>query len=121
MTANQRHSGFYRPSVGEVAYGQEGDELRAFGFTGPDGHLQFSLSAKIVQLLPEKKRIVLTWKNIVWNFALDPSEVTGLDSAVVLTIRTNLAGAEIQLVQVNVPEYKVHVPETGKPARCGRS
>ena len=55
MTANQRHSGFYRPSVGEVAYGQEGDELRAFGFTGPDGHLQFSLSAKIVQLLPEKK------------------------------------------------------------------
>jgi hypothetical protein len=58
--------------------------------------------------------IVLTWKNMVWNFALDPSEVTDLDSTVVLTFRKNLAGAEIQLVQANVPDYKVSVPETGE-------
>ena len=28
---------FYRPSEGEVASGQVGDELRAFGAPGPDG------------------------------------------------------------------------------------
>jgi hypothetical protein len=96
-----------------VASVKEGDELRAFGFTGPDRQTEFSLTAKILQLVPEKV-IVLTWKNMVWNFALDPSEVTDLDSTVVLTFRKNIAGAEIQLVQVNVPDYKVHIPETGE-------
>ncbi len=56
----------------------------------------------------------MTWKNMVWDFALDPSEITDLDSTVVLTFRKNLAGAEIQLVQVNVPDYKVSVPQTGE-------
>ena len=98
---------------GEVAYGKEGDELRVFGFTGPDGQTQFSLTAKILHLVPGRV-IVLTWKNMVWNFALDPSEVTDLDSTVVLTFQKNIAGAEIQLVQVNVPDYKVSVPETGE-------
>jgi uncharacterized protein YndB with AHSA1/START domain len=96
-----------------VAYGQEGDELRAFGFTGPDGQPQFSLYARILQLVPGKL-IVLTWKNMVWNYALDPSEITDLASTVVLTFKKNLTGAEIQLVQANVPDYKVSVPETGE-------
>jgi len=113
MTADQRPAVFYRPAVGEVAYGEEGDELRAFGFTGPDGQRNFSLTAKLLQLVPEHV-IVLTWKNIIWNCALDPSEVTELESTVILTFRKNLAGAEIQLVQVNVPEYTVQVPETGE-------
>jgi hypothetical protein len=113
MTADSRPAAFYRPSEGEVAYGQEGDNMHAFGFTGPDGQTQFSLTATILQLVPNKL-IVLTWKNIVWDFALDKSEVTDLDSTVVLTFQKNLAGAEIQLVQVNVPEYNVHVPETGE-------
>jgi uncharacterized protein YndB with AHSA1/START domain len=113
MTAGSRPASFSRPGDGEVAYGKEGDELRAFGFTGPEGQMQFSLTAKILQLVPGKV-IVLTWKNMVWNFALDPSEVTDLDSTVVLTFQKNLVGAEIQLVQVNVPDYKVRVPETGE-------
>ncbi len=50
----------------------------------------------------------------MWNFALDPSEITDLDSMVVLTFQKNLVGVEIQLVQVNVPDYKVSVPETGE-------
>ena len=74
MTAGSRPAFFFRPSRGEVAHGQEGDELRAFGFSGPDGQTQFSLTARILQLVPGKV-IVLTWKNIVWNFALDPSHV----------------------------------------------
>ncbi len=39
---------------------------------------------------------------------------TDLDSTVVLTFNKNIAGTEIQLVQVNVPDYKVSVPETGE-------
>jgi hypothetical protein len=113
MTAGSRPAFFSRPSEGEVAQGQEGDELFAFGFSGPDGQTQFSLAAKILQLVPGKV-IVLTWKNMVWNFALDPSEVTDLDSTVVLTFKKNIAGAEIHLVQANVPDYKVSVPETGE-------
>ncbi|MGH2497844.1 MAG: SRPBCC domain-containing protein [Ktedonobacteraceae bacterium] len=113
MTAGSRPASFFRPGEGAVAHGKEGDELCAFDFTGPDGQTQFSLTAKVLQLVPEKL-IVLTWKNIVWNLALDPGEVTDLDSTVVLTFQKNIAGAEIQLVQVNVPDYKVSVPETGE-------
>src|SRR5215471_11230003 len=113
MTAGSRPASFFRPGDGEVAHGQEGDELRAFGFAGADGQTQFSLTAKILQLVPGKL-IVMTWKNMVWNFALDLGEVTDLDSTVVLTFKKNLAGAEIQLVQANVPDYKVSVPETGE-------
>ena len=113
MTAGSRRASFFRPGEGEVASGKEGDELRAFGFSGPDGQTRFSLTAKILQLVPGRV-IVLTWKNMVWNFALDPAEVTDLDSTVILTFRKNIAGAEIQLVQANVPDYKVGVPETGE-------
>lgn len=113
MTADCRPAAFFRPAEGVVAHGQEGDELRAFGYPGFDGQTQFSLTATILQLVPEKL-IVLTWKNMVWNYALDRSQVTDLDSTVVLTFQKNLAGAEIQLVQVNVPDYTVRIPETGE-------
>jgi len=113
MTAGNRPASFFRPGEGQVASGKEGDELRAFGETGPDGQTQFSLSAKILQLVPGRL-MVLTWKTRVWNCALDPGEITDLDSTVVLTFRKTIAGAEIQLVQVNVPDYKVKVPETGE-------
>ena len=113
MTAEQRPAIFIRPGEGVVAHGEEGDELRAFGYPGFDGQTQFSLTAKILQLVPEKL-IVLTWRNLVWNYALDRSEVRDLDSTVILTFHKNLAGAEIQLVQVNVPDYAVRVPETGE-------
>ncbi|MBV9711016.1 MAG: hypothetical protein JO011_08895 [Ktedonobacteraceae bacterium] len=69
MTAGSRPAFFFRPGDGEVAHGQEGDQLRAFGFTGPDGQSQYSLHARILQLVPGKL-IVLTWKTMVWNFAL---------------------------------------------------
>lgn len=113
MTADRRPAVFFRPNEGEVAHGQEGDELRAFGFPGLDGPTQYSVHAKILQLVPGKV-IVLTWKNKAWKDALDPSEITDLDSTVILTFRKNLAGAEIQLVQANVPEYTIRLPETGE-------
>lgn len=113
MTAGSRPATFFRPGEGAVAHGREGDELHAFGFTGPDGQTQFALTARILQLVPGRL-IVLTWKTFVWNLALDPGEVTDLDSTVVLTFRKTIAGAEIQLVQANVPDYKVSVPDTGE-------
>jgi hypothetical protein len=114
MTADgSQRTVFSRPSEGEVVHGQEGDELRAFGLAGPDGAVQFSLTATIVRLVPARL-IVMAWKNKVWNMALDPNDITDLDSTVVLTFRTNMAGAEIQLVQANVPDYKVSIPETGE-------
>src|ERR1700730_4682258 len=66
---------FYRPSEGEVATGQVGDELRAFGAPGPDGQLLYSLHATILQLVPTRL-IVMSWKNKVWDLALDPSDRT---------------------------------------------
>jgi hypothetical protein len=113
MTAGSRPACYFRPEVGEVTSGQEGDELHAFGEAAPDRQPHFSLHARILQLVPGTL-IVLAWKNMVWNYALDPSEITDLDSTAVLTFKQNLAGAEIQLVQANVPDYKVRVPETGE-------
>ena len=66
--------------------GQEGDELHAFGEAAPVRQPHFSLYARIVQLVPGTL-IVLAWKNMVWNSALDPSEITDLDSTVVLTFK----------------------------------
>jgi hypothetical protein len=76
----------FRPEVGEVTSGQEGDELHAFGEAAPDRRPHFSLHARIVQLVPGTL-IVLAWKNMVWNYALDPNEITDLDSTVVLTFK----------------------------------
>src|SRR5260370_39616585 len=86
MTAGSRPAFFFRPSVGEVAHGQEGDELRAFGFTDPDRQPQFSLYARILQLVPGQL-IVLTWKNMGWNYSLGPSAITQVDSTVVLQFK----------------------------------
>jgi hypothetical protein len=66
-----------------------------------------------LQLVP-KQLIVLTWKNAVWDMAVEASDVTSLASTVVLTFRENAAGAEIQLVQANVPDYRVRIDETGE-------
>jgi hypothetical protein len=113
MTAHALPATFVRPGVGQVAHGKEHDELLAFGFPGPDGQVNYFLTARILQLVP-KKRIVLSWKNQAWTLAVDSADVTDLDSTVVLTFKTNIEGAEIQLVQANVPDYKVAIPDSGE-------
>jgi len=114
MTADgSRAATFYRPSKGDVDHGEVGDELRAFGSSKPGERVQYGLTAKVLNLVPAKV-IVLSWKTFGWNMALDPSEVTELESTVVLTFRRNAAGTEVQLVQVNVPDYKVKLPATGE-------
>lgn len=113
MTAGARPATFRRPGLGDVPHGNEGDELVAFGTKGEDGQTTFSLGARMLRLVP-KRLIVMSWRNMAWDQALDPEEVTDLASTVELTFAANFAGAEVRLVQSNVPSYRVHIPDTGE-------
>jgi uncharacterized protein YndB with AHSA1/START domain len=100
-----------RQGTAGVDRAQAGDVLRAVGLTGPDGQRVFVVEARILDLVTGK-RIVLAWKNLAWRLALDPHKVTDLASTVVLDFQSNVAGAEIQLVQIGVPDYDVRLPLT---------
>jgi uncharacterized protein YndB with AHSA1/START domain len=113
MTAGARPATFRRPGHGDVPDGNEGDELVAFGAQSEDGDTIYSLSARILRLVP-KRLIVLSWRNMAWDQALDPDEITDLASTVELTFVANFAGAEVRLVQGNVPSYRVRIPDTGE-------
>jgi hypothetical protein len=104
---------FYRPSQGEVARGEAGDELRAFGVKDPDGDVTYSLKATILELQPPHV-IVMSWRNKAFDMALDPADIASGPSTVILTFRNNSGGAQIQLVQANVPSYKARITETGE-------
>jgi uncharacterized protein YndB with AHSA1/START domain len=104
---------YFRPSSGAVAEGRQGDELRAFGMPGPDGAVQYSLKARVLELIPDRL-IVLSWRNKAFDLAVNTSDVSDLASTVVLTFRDNVAGAEIRLDQINVPNYTVRLPDTGE-------
>src|SRR5512133_2409599 len=84
MTAGGLPATFVRPGQGAVEHGREGDELRAFGMPGPDGQTRFSLGARVLRLVP-KRVIVMSWRNMAWEQALDPDETTDLASTVELT------------------------------------
>jgi uncharacterized protein YndB with AHSA1/START domain len=93
---------YYRPSSkSDVAVGQEGDELHAFGMNGPDGKLHYIIDARLIHLVPGQE-IVTTWKASLWNL---PTDGTVPDCVLVLTFHKTQAGAEIRLVQVNVPDF----------------
>ncbi len=106
---------YHRPGVGDVSVGEAGDELRAWGFTNKDGKLEYNLRATILRLVPGKL-IVMSWKNLPWNLATNPKLVTDLESTLVLTFKKTAFGSEIHIVHVNVPDYEVHIPETGEIA-----
>lgn len=104
---------FRRPGVGDVPRGEVGDELWAFAIPDSLGELGYSLSGTILKLVPERL-IVMSWINSVWRMAVDPDDETDLPSTVELRFVENVAGAEIRLTQVGVPDYKVHIPPTGE-------
>lgn len=94
---------FYRPSTkSEVAVGAEGDELHAFGVRGADGKLQYLIGGTLLKLVPGRE-IVTTWRAVNWADAKHPNG-PDLESILILTFNKTAAGAEIQLVQVNVPD-----------------
>jgi hypothetical protein len=104
---------YHRLGVGDVAIGETGDELRAWGFTAPDGSLQYFLRATILRLVPGKL-VVMSWKNLGWNMATDPENLSDLESTLVLTFKPTIFGAEIHVVHANVPDYEVYIPDTGE-------
>jgi len=104
---------FFRPTIGEAEVGQVGDELRAFGIRDPKGAVSYRLTAKLLHLVPGQV-IVMAWRSAAWMAAVNATDVTDLDSTVVLTFKPNMAGSEVQLVQANVPGYKARIPDTGE-------
>jgi uncharacterized protein YndB with AHSA1/START domain len=101
---------FYRPSIhAEVAVGQEGDELRAFRMNGPDGKPIYFISGTILRLVPGKE-IVTTWRATAWDEDTKPGDGTDLSCILVLTLRPMQGGTELQLVQVNIPDF----PDVGE-------
>ena len=113
MTVDGTYAATYRRGGNDVDTGAVGDELRAIGPATDDGNVQYSVSARVLELVPDRL-IVLSWKNKAWDLAVDPGEVTDLPSTLVLTFTGNFMGAEIHLSQTNIPSYKVRIPETGE-------
>ena len=56
----------------------------------------------------------MTWKANAWGQGVKPAQVPNLESALVLTFKKTFAGAEIQLVQVNVPDFGATDPATSE-------
>jgi uncharacterized protein YndB with AHSA1/START domain len=105
---------FYRPSTQvEVPVAQEGDEWHAFGVPGKDGKVQYLIGGRFLRLVPGKE-IVTTWRAAGWADAAHPKG-PDLESILILTFRRNYAGAEIQLVQVDVPDDVAVDPATSEP------
>jgi uncharacterized protein YndB with AHSA1/START domain len=104
---------YRRPGVGEVATGETGDELHAFGFTDEKGNFQDNVTGTLLRLVPGQL-IVMSWKNLPWQWATDPQNTTDFESTLVLTFKKTAFGAEIQMIQVNIPDYEVHLPMTGE-------
>jgi len=106
---------FYRPSThAEVAVGQEGDELRAFRLTGADGKPKYFISGTLLKLVPGKE-IVTTWRATAWDEDAKPGDGTDLSCILVLTLRPMQGGTELQLVQVNIPDF----PDVGEKDMAG--
>jgi hypothetical protein len=113
MTLDGTYAATFRRGSEDIANAAEGDELRAFGLSTASGETVYSLHAKVLQLIADRS-IVLSWRNKAWDCAIDPGDISDFPSTVVLTFRDNFAGAEIRLDQVNLPDYKIKLPDTGE-------
>jgi hypothetical protein len=113
MTLDGTYAATYRRRGVDVDIGAVGDELRAIGPPADDGTVQYSVSARVLELVADRL-IVLLWKNKAWDLAVEPGEVTDLPSTLVLTFASNFMGAEIHLSQTNIPSYQVQIPKTGE-------
>ncbi len=96
-----------------VERGSVGDRLQAF-CVEPDKCL---LDARVIDMAESDGHytVVMSWWNFGWVSAVDSADYSvegrgAPDSTLVLTFRDTAGGAEIQLVQVNVPDYRVVIP-----------
>jgi hypothetical protein len=109
---------WYRPGKGNVATAQLGDELRCWGFKDAAGNQVYNLKATILELVPARL-IVQTWKNLPFTLATNPDLVTDLPSTLVLRFRNTAFGSEIQMSNINVPDYEVFIEPTGEKDALG--
>lgn len=109
-----------------VDRGSVGDRLEAFCFEPT----KCGLDAKVLAVdeSPGAYTVVMSWWNFGWVSALDASDYSldqrgAPDSTLVLAFRDTPGGAQIELTQANVPDYKVVIPnpdgskETGPLSR----
>ncbi len=96
----------------EVARASAGDEMFAFCFE-PE---MCGLHARVlhIQEAPGQYTLVLGWWAFGWVMATDEAHYTvegrgAPDSTLVLTFKDTPAGAQIELVQANVPDYEVRL------------
>jgi len=105
-----------------VARASVGDSLEAFCFE-PD---RCGLAARILDIAEHAGRhtVVMSWWNFGWASAAEVADYTvegrgAPDSTLVLTFADTPAGAEIRLVQANVPDYKVVIPNPDGSTETG--
>ena len=91
---------WFRPTIDkDVAIGQVGDEFHGFGMTGGDGKFHYLIGGRLLDLVPGRE-IVMTWKAQAWGLPAGSP-----DCILTLTFAKTPEGAEIRLVQVNVPDF----------------
>ena len=90
-----------------------GGQLMAFCFE-PE---KCALNAQIldIQESPGVYTMVMSWWNFGWLMATDATDYTleqrgAPDSSLIITFRDTLRGAQVELVQANVPDYPVVIP-----------
>ncbi len=113
----------YQDSAGNpVEAAMPGGGLSAFCFQ-PD---MCGLAARVleIQSSPGLHTVVMAWWNFGWVQAIDKADMThaergAADSILTLTFRDTLRGAQIELVQVNVPDYKVEIPNPDNTSEIG--
>lgn len=109
---------WHRPGKGDVANGEIGDEIRAWGFKDQNGKQVYNMIGTILSMVPNQL-IVHRWKNLPFTLATDPTKITDLESTLVLTFKKTAFGSEIHMAHINVPDYEVFIPQTGEKDALG--
>lgn len=92
-----------------------GDRIEAFCFEENQCGLKATvLDIQMGESSESTHVITLKWWNFGWLQAVDSKDLSGpmgsLESIIVLTFKKTKDGSQIELTQVNVPEYKVNIP-----------
>ncbi|QMU56786.1 MAG: hypothetical protein GKR98_00340 [Boseongicola sp.] len=113
----------YRNANGEdVDQAVVGGDLMAFCFQPG----QCGLNARVLDIsnAPGQHTMTMSWWNFGWVSAVDPADLAiegrgSPDSILVVTFSDTHTGAQIELVQVNVPDYKVNIPNPDGSVETG--